>query len=84
MVVYLCSGQNFLIVANRSTVDTTKSSGIATTLKPDSNPPKNFGNRPPYAPSNYCFSVFLCQKSKKKMAKNWKFCQNQDFSIFLT
>ena len=26
-----------------------KSSGIATTLKPDSNPPKNFGDRPLYA-----------------------------------
>ena len=26
-----------------------KSSGIATTLKSDSNPPKNFGDRPPYA-----------------------------------
>ena len=26
-----------------------KSSGIATTLKPNSNPPKNFRDRPPYA-----------------------------------
>ena len=26
-----------------------KSLGIATTLKLDSNPPKNFGDRPPYA-----------------------------------
>ena len=26
-----------------------KSSGIATTLKPDSNPTKNFEDRPPYA-----------------------------------